>query len=362
MSQHIIILGRTRGQQSMNYKRKDVTAQSAQPVIFRDQHEDTGAERCRCQPLSSLHTVPQAAIGQDEDDIDCDKITPATSELSVSIRMQLSNFFPHTTSLSMLLLHASQLEHIHISPQTALLHKRLHYHAPPGFLEQVLVNVRRTIRDSDQILIHKGVGAAIIFPDVDQQGIFNILERVYRSVSLLQAETVIPPLKRETDVVMGVGSYPEDGSSLEHLLYRASITARRFTLRPAITTQLWSATPHEPGETEASIHAQTRQQVYSSQALSDTQTQLHAIKTHVSIPYMQLPAQLPTRLKHLIPYSVACELRCAPVGRDHHCLTVAMIDPTDRSSIDTLCQLTGLTIYPVSCDADALDALLMYKW
>lgn len=356
------------GQQNMNYKRKDFAAQSAQSITFRDQRENIEGERCRCQPLSSLHSVPQPVTGQvsqDEDDIDCDKVTPATPELNTSIRMQLSNFFPRTSSLSMLLLHASQLEHIHISPQTAVLHKRLRYHAPPSFLEQVLVNVRRTIRDSDQILIHKAVGAAIIFPDVDQQGIFNILERVYRSISLLQAETVIPPLKRETDIVMGVGSYPEDGSSLEHLLYRVSITARRFTLRPAITAQLWNVTPHEQGETQSPFHPHLRQSVHSSQsgqALSDTQTQLHSIKVHITIPYMQLPAQLPTRLKQLIPYSVACELRCAPVGRDHHCLTVAMIDPTDSSSIHTLSELTGLTIYPVSCDGDALDALLMNKW
>ena len=350
----------------MNYKRKEVTTQPAQSVTLHDQHahrdhrENAEVECCRCQPLSSLHTVPPPEMEQGEDDIDYDKVTPATSELNTSIRMQLSNFFPRTTSLSMLLFHASQLEHIHISPQTAVLHKRLRYHPPPSFLEQVLVNVRRTIRDSDQILIHKGVGAAIIFPDVDQQGIFNILERVYRNVSLLQAETVIPPLKRETDIVMGVGSYPEDGPSLEHLLHHVSITARRFTLRPAITTQLWSVTIHEQEEAQASIT--TRQQMSSSQSPADTQTQLHAIKTHINIPHMQLPAQLPARLKQLIPYSVACKLRCAPVGRNHHCLTVAMLNPTDKSSIQTLRELTGLTIYPVSCNVDALDALLMNKW
>ena len=351
----------------MNYKRKEAMAPSVSLATsydrhdqrdYREQREHSETEHCCCQPLVSLHGVPQPEMEQGEDDIDCDKITPATAELNTSIRMQLSSFFPRTTPVSMLLLHASQLEHIHISPQTAVLHKRLRYHAPTSFLDQVLVNVRRTIRTSDQILIHKGVGAAIIFPNVDQQGIFNILERVYRSISLLQAETVIPPLKRETDIVMGVGSYPEDGPSLEHLLHRVSITVRRFTLRPAITTQLWSVASHEQEEAETSIY--TYQQVHDGHAQSFTQPRPN--KARVNIPYMQLPAQLPTRLKHLIPYHLARELRCAPVGRDHHCLTVAMIDPTDSSSIRTLREHTGLTIYPVFCDVDALDALLMNKW
>ncbi|MEO8954850.1 MAG: hypothetical protein ABI396_00370 [Ktedonobacteraceae bacterium] len=340
----------------MNYKRKETSVQPAPPVAL---HEHATAERCRCQPLSSIQAIPLHEQDEDEDEMDCDKITPATPELTTSIRMQLSNFFPRSTALSILLLHVSQLEHIHIAPQTAILHKRLRYHAPASFLEQVLANMRRTIRENDQILTHKGVGAAIIFPDVDQQGIFDILERVYRNVSLLQAETVIPPLKRETDIVMGIGSFPEAGPSLEHLLHQVSLTARRFTLRPAITTQLWNRTPNnsEHSEEEAAATSSQFQDTYDV-----TQTAPRLGKVHSNIPYMQLPVQLPSRLKQLIPYQVANELHCAPVGRDHHCLTVAMVDPTNDAIIHTLRDLTGLTIYPVSCDITALNALLANKW
>ncbi len=342
----------------MNYKRKETGVQPPPSVALR---ELATAERCHCQPLSSIQPIPLHEQDEDEDEMDCDKITPATPELTTSIRMQLSNFFPRSTALGILLLHISQLEHIHIAPQTAILHKRLRYHAPASFLEQVLANMRRGIRESDQILTHKGVGAAIIFPDVDQQGIFDILERVYRNVSLLQAETVIPPLKRETDIVMGIGSFPEAGPSLEHLLHHVSLTARRFTLRPAITTQLWNLTPNnsEPGEEEAVVMSP---QFQNTHAHDLTQTAARPGKVHSNIPYMQLPVQLPSRLKQLIPYQIANELRCAPVGRDHHCLTVAMVDPTNGAIIHTLRELTGLTIYPVSCDITALNALLANKW
>lgn len=340
----------------MNHKRKET---SVQPVPSVALHEHATAERCRCQPLSSIQAIPLHEQDEDEDEMDCDKITPATPELTTSIRMQLSNFFPRSTALSILLLHVSQLEHIHIAPQTAILHKRLRYHAPASFLEQVLANMRRTIRENDQILTHKGVGAAIIFPDVDQQGIFDILERVYRNVSLLQAETVIPPLKRETDIVMGIGSFPEAGPSLEHLLHHVSLTARRFTLRPAITAQLWNRTPNNSEHSEEETVA-TSSQFRDTHDV--TQPAPRSGKVHSNIPYMQLPVQLPSRLKQLIPYQVATELRCAPVGRDHHCLTVAMVDPTNGTIIHTLRELTGLTIYPVSCDITALNALLANKW
>jgi len=325
----------------MNYKRRDGVAQSILQV------DSSTAERCNCLPLSSLQAVPPQK--QEEDTVDYDKVTPATHELNTHIRAQLAIFSPRAMPLSLLLLHVSQLEHISIAPQSAILHKRERYHAPASFLEQVLVNVRRAIRSSDQLLIHDGVGAAIIFPEVDHQGINAILERIYRSVSLLQAETVIPPLKRETDIVMGVGSHPAPGVSIEPLLYQVSATARRLTLRPAITAQLWPVQSINLEEITAS----------SVQDISDGK---QSAQMPHNVPFLQLPTKLPTRLKQLIPHSIALELRCAPVGRDHHCLTIAMADPTNTAAIEYLRETTGLTIFPVSCNVTVLDLLLANKW
>ncbi len=81
-----------------------------------------------------------------------------------------------------------------------------------------------------------------------------------------------------------------------------------------------------------------------------------------NVPFMQLPAQLPSRLRQLIPYHIALELRCAPVGRDHQYLTVAMADPNNSNAVHALRELTGLTIFPVACDISALNALLGTKW
>lgn len=303
-------------------------------------------EDCRCSPLSSWHEASR----EEQEEIDVEQIIPITPELNSRLRTTLLSFFPCPTSLSVLLLHVFQLEHIHIAPQSAVLHKRLRYHAPGSFLDQVLVNVRRTIRDSDQILAHDGTGAAIIFPGVDQHGAYIILERVHASISLLQAETVIPPLKRETDILLGIGSYPEPGSSLEQLLYHTGLLARRLTLRPAITTQLWSAKPTSPEETSSNRDQNNDNSLLFGQVPSS------------SIPFMQLPTRLPGRLKQLIPHHLALELRCAPVGRDHNCLTVALADPTDTHALQQLRATTGMTIFPVSCEITALNTLLANEW
>ncbi len=323
----------------MSYKRREAIGNVTTSI------EALTGERCTCLPLSPLLSVPP----RDDTTDSCD-ITPASQELYHDIRVRLHHYFPRSTPLSLLLLHISQLEHIHIAPQTAVLHKRQRFHAPASFLEQVLVNVRRAIRDSDQLLIQEGIGAALILPDVDQQGMYSILERVHQSIRLLQSETVIPPLKRETDIVMGIGSYPEPGTSLELLLCHVSSTVHRLTLRPAIMAQMWSGKETTPV-------ANKPLERFVEQAESASENTIRG-----NVPFMQLPVKLPARLKILIPYSLALDLRCAPVGRDHHCLTVAVADPTNLEAIQRLSEITGMTIFPVTCEIAALDALLAEKW
>jgi hypothetical protein len=80
------------------------------------------------------------------------------------------------------------------------------------------------------------------------------------------------------------------------------------------------------------------------------------------VPYMELPHVLSKQLTQLIPYQIACELQCAPVGREHQCLTVAMREPSNREAISRLREITGLTIFPVACKEHELDDLLTYSW
>ncbi|HEY6540685.1 MAG TPA: diguanylate cyclase, partial [Ktedonobacteraceae bacterium] len=233
---------------------------------------------------------------------------------------------------------------------TVVLHKRHRYHAPTSFLEQVLTNARRVMRSTDQVIVHEGSGAAIILPDVDQEGAFGVVERVFHSINLLQPETVIPPLKRETDITIGIGSYPRPGKSLEELLYHAGCVTHNLTLRPAVTTQLrGSKAPLVTG-------------LSAGQTLDDEEGSPLNSQGSSGIPYMQLPARLSLSLKRLVPHPIARELRCIPVGRDHNRLTIAMAYPTDIQALARLQNVTGMIIFPVACDISALDAMLSKEW
>ncbi len=314
--------------------------------------DSPATDHCNCLPLSALHK----SAWREQAHLDAEsvgqllQVIPATLEMNSYLRIILNEHFPRSTPLSIMLLHISQLEHIHIAPKSAILHKRNRYHAPANLLEQILVYVRRTIRSSDRILVHAGTGVAMILPDVDQEGAQNILERVYYSINLLQPETVIPPLKRETDIIIGIGSYPKPGITAEDLLYYTGFIAHRLTLRPAVTTQLRGARPAYLSEVILHYH--------------DHDDENHHLVTARGrgIPFMQLPTRLPPRLKHLIPYNLALELRCAPVGRDHNRLTVAMAHPTDSHAIDRLREATCMSIFPVAYEVKALDALLIHGW
>jgi Type II secretion system (T2SS), protein E, N-terminal domain len=310
--------------------------------------DSPASDLCTCLPLSRLHQGPWEDHAENTEQLT--EVTPATLEMNSSLRSQLENYIPRSSSLSVLLLHISQLEHIHITPKSAILQKRHRYHVSASLLEQILINVRRTIRSSDHMLVHLGASIAIILPDVDQEGSQALLQRVYHSINLLQPETVIPPLKRETDITLGIGSYPTPGASLEELLYQTGFIASRIILRPAVTTQLHGT--RSIGV--VGVNLLNRHQNEEDDSLVAARTS--------SIPFMLLPARLSSRLKHLIPYPLACELRCAPVGRDHNRLTVAMAFPTDTQAIDRLRSATGMTIFPVSCEAKALDSLLEQSW
>lgn len=304
-------------------------------------------ERCDCPPLSGLHRAPGSGL---EGGGEVVPVTPATQELNRHVRAQLAALFPRSTPLSLLLIHISQLDHVHITPKTVVLHKRHRYHAPASFLEQVLSNARRVMRREDQVIAHGGAGAAIILPDVDQEGAFSVVERVFHSINLLQPETVIPPLKRETDITIGIGSYPLPGKSLEELLYHAGCVAHNLTLRPAVTTQLRGS--KAPLITEIS----------GGQTLDDEAGSPLNGQGSSGIPYMQLPARLPQNLKRLVPHSIARELRCVPVGRDHNRLTIAMAYPGDPQALMRLQNVTGMIIFPVACDISTLDAMLAMEW
>ena len=312
------------------------------PSLEQDLHLHT-VGHCTCQPLSPfLRSESQ----MNESAAEIVAYIPVSPPLQAALLAAL----PHTTAFSLLLLHITQFEHIPMPPSAAIVHKRVGHHAPASLLAQILHNIRRTLRVSDQILTdEQGTGAAIFFPLVDQEGIVRIAERISRNIHLLQAETVIPPLQHETEIVLGFGSCPSPARSLEEALYRADLLQEKITFRPAVISQPMHllAPVTNPRPAEKTIRTREAHQ--------------HTPRANC-IPFMQLPTRLPTRLKQFIPHTLALELRCAPVGRDHNRLTVAMDNPTDSRALFRLRETTGMVIFPVACESSALETLLASNW
>lgn len=305
--------------------------------------------RCLCVPLSPLcQSSVEVEAGQEESALAYEPLqyVRATSTLRAKLSTLVQDWLPETSALSVFVLHVSQVEQPPVSSLRAPLQPRHYDHVSASLREQIFANIRRVIRLSDRLWIEDESGGALLFPEVDRYGMETILERVYRSICLLQAETVIPPLAHETTLLLGSGSFPAPGPSLEQLLLCASRPARRLTLRPALFNQF----AHAPAATSGEMAQES-----SDQSTSSSQET-------AKIPFLNLPRELPRHLRQVMPYMLASQLRCAPVGRDQHRLTVAMADPHDTRTVQHLSEVTGMTIFPVSCEIEDLEMLLANKW
>jgi Type II secretion system (T2SS), protein E, N-terminal domain len=265
-----------------------------------------------------------------------------SANLETKLRALLQELRPTTPVLSILLVHIAQLEPSSVFSSLP----EAHYESmSSGQREQIFTNVRRVIRLNDQLCLEDEAGGAFAFPDVDPYGVSSIVERVYQSVSLLQAETILPPLSRETTILLACGSLSASESSLEQLFFSLSRPTRQIILRPALLRQFAHSAASLP-----------------SDSMSSTEDPDQALAAPSIVPFLDLPRDLPPRLKQLLPYPLARELCCAPVGRDQHRLTVAMATPHNSAHIQRLSEATGMTIFPVSCEIEDLDILLATKW
>lgn len=300
-------------------------------------------ELCTCLPLSCLQDTARLAGANQEAVADIIPVAPALHTVLQSV---LANHFPRRTPFSLLLLHVAQFPMPRVPASSPVVQQRPPCHAPASFLRQLVTPIRRSLGGSDLALLdERGSGAVFLFPQVNQVALASIAERVSYSIHLLQSETVDPPLREQTEIVLGSAAYPDLATSPEDLLTQAGRVRERIVFRPAILLE----SPTLP----------TR----STRSRRIGKAGFHPRSPHQpGVPFMQIPSRLPTRLKQLVPHDLALKLRCAPVGRDHNRLTVAMANPADAQALCHLREITGMTIFPVSCEPSALEILLASNW
>lgn len=93
--------------------------------------------------------------------------------------------------------------------------------------------------------------------------------------------------------------------------------------------------------------------------LENVDEELPVLARKLGIPYLSLlPSKLPADITQLVDPKLAHELHCYPLGRERNMLTVAMLNPQDRSALDRLHRETGLHIFPVLTHPQALQTAL----
>lgn len=118
---------------------------------------------------------------------------------------------------------------------------------------------------------------------------------------------------------------------LRHLLAMSTAAALSSEQKPRVMSEVGSGVP---AETLARARARA-----------------------LGVPYIAPPHRIPSSVRNLLSVEMMRQLHCLPIGRDRNALTVALADPTDRSVVQRLEQITGLSIFPVMTDLDALEAL-----
>jgi hypothetical protein len=203
-----------------------------------------------------------------------------------------------------------------------------------------LNNLRKLVRKTDSVLL-LGHSLYFLLPGASVQGGQIVQNRLWEAllwrVHNLSEREVLPP----RTMAVGHSAYPMAYETIDDFITAASKAILRFDLQSEKAASKPAATPDE------------------QQVEDEMEEELPVLARKLGIPYLTLlPGKLPQRLQHLVDPKLAQELHCYPLGRERNMLTVAMLNPQDRSALDRLKQETGLHIFPVLTHPHALQLAL----
>src|SRR6266481_4924483 len=203
----------------------------------------------------------------------------------------------------------------------------------------LLNNLRTLVRKTDSILLLDHT-MYFLLPGANMQGGQIVQSRLWEALLWRVHNLTESDASRPRGMAIGHSAYPIPHATIYDFIEAASKPSLRLDSQP-------EKTMNEPG-------AQDRQQ-----AEDETEEELPALARKLGIPYLRLlPRKLPRGVQHLVNRKLAQELRCYPLGRERNMLTVAMLDPEDRSALERLKQETGLFIFPVLTHPQALQVAL----
>ncbi len=238
----------------------------------------------------------------------------------------------------------------------------------------LLENLRSLVRKTDRVFLLEDT-IYFLLPGANLQGGQIVQSRLWEALlwhvnTISHAETTewrSPVSRSSCSITIGHSAYPIPCNNIDEFIGAASAVVLRFERQPKRSEGPKRRKGRNDMEVSEKDHKGTLpggQVSRSSQQISlleleNADEELPVLARKLGIPYLSLlPSKLPADIKQLVDPKLAHELHCYPLGRERNMLTVAMLNPQDRSALDRLHRETGLHIFPVLTHPQALQTAL----
>ena len=207
--------------------------------------------------------------------------------------------------------------------------------------EYLINSLRPLVRKTDHVFL-AGHSMYFLLLGANEQGGEIVQSRLWEALLWRVHNNSGREVSRPRVMSIGHSAYPGTHAGIDGFIEEASNACLRFDLLPERPAR----------KAVVRHHRQSSQQI-------ETDEELPALARKLGIPYLSLlPRKLPQAVQNIVNPKLAQELRCYPIGRERNMLTVAMLNPQDRSALDRLHRETGLHIFPVLTHPHALQTAL----
>ncbi len=208
-------------------------------------------------------------------------------------------------------------------------------------IDYLLQNIRPLVRKTDLVFLHQQ-NIYFVLLAANLQGAEIVEERLWEALLWRVHNMSEQEILRPVEMTIGHSAYPDPHADLPTLFAVADQVSKQAGTS---ARRLLRANGH-PTRSEEPIQ-------------QDEREALPQLARKLGIPYLSpLPGKPPQSVLHIVNARLARELRCYPVGRERNILTVAMLNPQDRSTLERLRRETGLRIVPVLTHPEALERAL----
>ena len=207
----------------------------------------------------------------------------------------------------------------------------------------LLNNLRPLVRKTDNVFL-LDTSMVFVLRTATQDGGAIVQDRLWEALLWRIHNMTERDVPRPRSMTIGHSGYLESGACIEACIEAAEAVSQGYYWQPEKPSR-------KPARQSQPRTLQT--------ATEETVAELPALARKLGIPYLiLLPRKMPAGVKRLVNPKLAQELHCFPVGRERNMLTVAMLNPQDRTVLDRLHQETGLLIFPVLTHPEALQRAL----